>query len=47
METRLDEIGDGIYRISTFMPQVLPPAGLTLNEFLLMADEPLLFHCGH
>jgi flavorubredoxin len=47
METKVDEIGDGIYRISTFMPQVLPPAGLTFNEFLVMADEPLLFHCGY
>ena len=47
MEARIDEIGDGIYRISTFMPQVLPPAGLTFNQFLILADEPMLFHCGH
>lgn len=47
MEARVDEIGDGIYRISMFMPHVLPPAGLTFNEFLVLADEPLLFHCGH
>jgi flavorubredoxin len=25
---------------------VAPPAGLTFNQFLVMADEPLLFHCG-
>jgi flavorubredoxin len=47
MEARIDEIGDGIFRISTFMPQVLPPRGLTFNQFLIVADEPMLFHCGH
>jgi len=31
METRLDEIADGIYRISTFIPEVAPPAGFTFN----------------
>lgn len=45
METRLDEIGDRIFRISTFVPQV-PPIGFTFNQFLVDADEPLLFHCG-
>jgi flavorubredoxin len=47
METRIDEIGDGIFRISTFMPHVLPPDGLSFNQFLIRADEPMLFHCGH
>ncbi len=47
MEAKVDEIGDGIYRISMFMPHVLPPAGFTFNQFLVLADEPLLFHCGH
>jgi flavorubredoxin len=47
MEAKIDEIGDGIFRISTFMPQVLPPEGLTFNQFLILADEPMLFHCGH
>jgi flavorubredoxin len=47
MEARTDEIGDGIFRISTFMPHVLPPDGLTFNQFLILADEPMLFHCGH
>jgi flavorubredoxin len=47
MEAKVDEIGDGIYRISTFLPHVRPPAGLTFNEFVMLADEPLLFHCGH
>ncbi|MBA2386400.1 MAG: MBL fold metallo-hydrolase [Acidimicrobiia bacterium] len=46
METKLDEIADGIYRLSTFVPEVAPPAGFTFNQFLIDADEPLLFHTG-
>ncbi len=46
METQVDEIADGIYRLSTFMPEVAPPAGFTMNQFLVAADEPLLFHTG-
>ncbi|MDB5693668.1 MAG: fold metallo-hydrolase [Alphaproteobacteria bacterium] len=46
METRIDEIANGIYRLSTFVPQVAAPAGFTFNQFLVMADEPLLYHCG-
>jgi flavorubredoxin len=45
METTLDEIADGIYRISTLIPDI-PPAGLTMNQFLVAGDEPLLFHAG-
>lgn len=46
MESRVDEIGAGIYRLSIFVPAVAPPAGLTFNHFLFTGDEPLLFHCG-
>ena len=46
METRVDEIADGIYRLSTLVPEVAPPAGFTFNQFLVKADEPLLFHAG-
>ena len=46
METRIDEIADGIYRLSTFVPEVAPPAGFTFNQFLVLGDEPLLFHTG-
>lgn len=46
METRIDEIANGIYRLSTWLPEVAPPAGFTFNQFLIDADEPLLFHCG-
>jgi len=47
MDVRTDEIGDRIYRISTFLPQAAEGAGFTFNEFLIDAEEPLLFHCGH
>jgi flavorubredoxin len=46
METRVDEIADRIYRISTLIPGVAGPAGLTFNQFLIDADQPLLFHTG-
>ena len=32
VETRIDEIADGIYRLSTFVPAIAPPAGFTFNE---------------
>src|SRR5688500_3007984 len=46
METNVDEIADRIYRLSTFVPDIAPPAGMTFNQFLIDADEPLLFHTG-
>jgi flavorubredoxin len=42
--TRIDEIGDGIFRIST--PVTAVPVGFTFNQFLIVDDEPLLFHTG-
>ena len=47
MQTRVAEIADGIYRLSTLVPEIAPPAGFSFNQFLVMADAPLLFHCGH
>ncbi len=45
METRINEIADGVFRLSTFIPQV-EPGGLVFNQFLIRGDEPLLFHTG-
>ena len=45
METHTDEIAEDIYRISTFIPEV-GPTGFTFNQFLIDAEEPLLFHAG-
>jgi flavorubredoxin len=44
METRIDEAADGIYRLSTYVPR--GPTGITFNQFLILADQPMLFHCG-
>ena len=46
METNIDEIAENIYRLSTWVPDIAPPAGLTFNQFFVDADEPLLFHTG-
>ena len=46
MTVETHEIADRIYRFSTFVPEVAAPAGFTFNQFLIDADEPLLFHCG-
>jgi flavorubredoxin len=46
MNTTVTEIGDRIYRLSTFVPEVAPPAGFVFNQFLIDADESVLFHCG-
>jgi flavorubredoxin len=45
METNVDQIADGIYRISTCI-QDIAPGGFTFNQFLVDAEEPLLFHTG-
>jgi flavorubredoxin len=47
MDTKVTEISAGIHRLSTFIPEIAPPAGFTVNQFLIEADEPMLFHCGH
>ncbi|MFC3068780.1 oxygen-binding di-iron domain-containing protein [Phenylobacterium soli] len=46
MDTRLTEIADGVFRFSTFVPEIDAPAGLTFNQFLVLGEEPLLFHTG-
>ena len=45
METQLDEIAADIFRLSTFVPDI-GPTGFTFNQFLVQAEEPLLFHTG-
>ena len=45
METKTHEIADGIFRFSTYVPDITPD-GFTFNQFLIRADEPLLFHTG-
>ena len=42
--TRIDEVAEGIYRISTSVSEV--PGGFSFNQYLLVDDQPLLFHTG-
>jgi flavorubredoxin len=42
VETTIDEISDGIYRLSTYIPD----QDFMFNQFLVDAEDPLLFHCG-
>src|ERR1700733_8314722 len=43
--TCIDEIAPGIHRVSTHVPSG-PPGGITHNQFLLLGEQPLLFHTG-
>ena len=45
-DTRVDEIADGIYRISTPVPASVVPGGFTFNQYLIRDASPLLFHTG-
>src|SRR5262245_8902069 len=43
--TNVHEIADGLYRINT--PVTIPAAGgFSFNQYLLVDEEPLLFHTG-
>jgi flavorubredoxin len=42
METRIDEIADDVFRLSTFVPD----GNMMFNQFVVRAEEPLLFHTG-
>jgi len=46
MDTRVDEIADGIFRLSTLVPDI-GPTGFTFNQFVVRGEqESLLFHTG-
>ena len=44
--TRIDEISDGIYRISTPVSPAVVAGGFSFNQYLIVDDAPLLFHTG-
>lgn len=46
LQTRVDEVSDGVYRISTALPPSAIPGGFTFNQYLVVDDAPLLFHTG-
>lgn len=45
METRINEIADHIYRLSTFVTDI-GPTGFTFNQYLIDDEQPLVFHTG-
>jgi len=45
MDTLIDEVADRIYRFSTFVADI-GPTGFTFNQYLIVDEEPLLFHTG-
>src|SRR4051812_9089146 len=45
MHANVDQIAERIYRISTYVPDI-GPTGFTFNQFLVDAEEPLLYHTG-
>ena len=42
MDIRLTEIASGIHQLTTYLPEM----DFSLNQFVVDADEPLLFHTG-
>jgi flavorubredoxin len=44
--TNIQEIADGIYRINTPVVMEGGPGGFSFNQYLILDDEPLLFHTG-
>jgi flavorubredoxin len=42
--TNIQEVASGIYRINT--PVVMPVGGFSFNQYLIVDDEPLIFHTG-
>src|SRR5687768_10715941 len=44
--TNIEEIADGIYRINTPVTLEGGPGGFSFNQYLILDDEPLLFHTG-
>jgi flavorubredoxin len=44
--TNIGEVADGIYRINTPVVMDDGPGGFSFNQYLILDEEPLLFHTG-
>jgi hypothetical protein len=44
--TNVHEVADGIYRINTPVTIEGGPGGFSFNQYLVVDDEPLIFHIG-
>src|SRR5262245_24321200 len=42
--TRVDEVAPAVYRIAT--PVTILPGGFSFNQYLVVDEQPLLFHTG-
>lgn len=46
MKALVNQIADGIFRLSVVVPEIGAPQGFSFNSFLVLDEEPLLFHAG-
>ncbi|MFN2424994.1 MAG: MBL fold metallo-hydrolase, partial [Candidatus Binatia bacterium] len=44
--TNIHEIAEGIFRINTPLDIPGDPNGFSFNQYLILDDEPLLYHTG-
>jgi flavorubredoxin len=44
--TNVHEVADGIYRINTPVTNIGGPGGFSFNQYLVIDDEPMIFHTG-
>ncbi|MDJ0957001.1 MAG: hypothetical protein QNI91_09100 [Arenicellales bacterium] len=44
--TNVNEVTEGIFRINTPVPPSVIPGGFSFNQYLLVDEQPLLFHTG-
>ena len=45
-ESSITQVASDLYRVSVAMPPQFIPGGFSLNQYLLMDEQPLLFHKG-
>lgn len=45
--TRIDEVAAGIYRINTPVQVDAIPGGFSFNQYLIVDEEPVVFHAGY
>jgi len=44
--TAIDEIADGLFRVSTPVPPDVTPGGFSFNQYLIVDEAPLVYHTG-
>jgi len=44
--TNVEEIAEGIYRINTPLSEQVAPGSFSFNQYLILDEDPLLFHTG-